>query len=54
LIGSIIEYGMQKCISPLTWPSSMAKVIETTTSLGVAILANWVFISERMYSNSIG
>src|SRR3954469_3027740 len=53
-IGSIIEYGMQKWIWPDTEPSSTVKVDDTTTSLGVAMLANCVFISERMYSNSTG
>jgi hypothetical protein len=32
----------------------MLKVLTTTTSVGVAILANWVFISERTYSKRMG
>ena len=32
----------------------MVKVTDTITSEGVAMLANWVFISERTYSNFSG
>ncbi|MNG17616.1 hypothetical protein D3C84_1016160 [compost metagenome] len=45
--GSIIEYGRQTWKSPPPAPSSIWKVAATTTSVGVAMLANWVFISER-------
>jgi hypothetical protein len=49
-IGSIIEYGKQMCMSALEPPNSSEKVVATTISDGVAMLANCEFISERMYS----
>ncbi len=45
---------MQMWNSPPAVPSSMLNVVTTTTSLGVAMFANCVFISERMYSNFSG
>src|SRR5215471_7146058 len=44
---------MHTCSSPPALPNSMRKLVTTTTSLGVAIFANWVLISERTCSNLI-
>ena len=46
-IGSKVAYGMQKYTLPLVSPISSVNEVETTISLGVAILANWGCISER-------
>ena len=53
-IGSSVEYGMQKCIVPVVSPISSVKLVVTTISLGVAMLANCGCISERWYSSSSG
>ena len=45
---------MQKWMLPLASPSSRAKLLATTTSDGVAMLANCGCISERWYSSSSG
>ena len=46
---------MQKWISPRHRAElDREGATTTTTSFGVAMLANCVFISERMYSNSTG
>ena len=53
-IGSSVEYGMQKWIVPLLSPISSVNEVDTTISLGVAMLANCGCISERWYSSSSG
>jgi hypothetical protein len=45
---------MQKCTAPVVSPISSVKLVDTTISPGVAMLANCGCISERWYSRSSG